>query len=80
MVGWVAENVFESLKRAPKVVASFDSPSPSTPALAKEYYPRAKDIVKVTREMLNIPLAMLPDLVEGNILLDIPDPSFTGPF
>lgn len=80
IVRCVTEAAFGSLKQAPKVVACFDSPSPSTPALAKEFYPRAKDIVKVTREMLGITFDNLPDLVEGDALLDIPDPSFTGPF
>lgn len=76
----VTESAFQSLQQAPIVVASFDSPSPSTPALAKEFYPRAKDIVKTVRNMLNIPFDNLPDIDEGNILLDIPDLSFTGPF
>lgn len=80
IVRCVTENAFKSLKQAPQVVASLDFPLPSTPALAKEFYPRAKDIVKVTREMLNVPSGLLPDLVEENILLDIPDSSFTGPF
>lgn len=80
IVRCVAENAFKSLKQAPQVVASLDYPLPSTPALAKEFYPRAKDIVKVTREMLNVSFGLLPDLVEENVLLDIPDASFTGPF
>ena len=80
IVRCVTENAFKSLKQAPQVVASLDFPLPSTPALAKEFYPRAKDIVKVTREMLNVPSGLLPDLVEENILFDIPDASFTGPF
>lgn len=80
IVRCVTENAFKSLKQAPQVVASLDYPLPSTPALAKEFYPRAKDIVKAAREMLNVPSRLLPDLVEEKILLDIPDPSFTGPF
>lgn len=76
----VSEKAFEFLKQAPKVVASFDVPSPSTPVLAKEFYPRAKQIVDVTRDILNLSFDRLPDLIEENILFDIPDSSFTGPF
>lgn len=80
IVRCVVENAFTSLKRAPKVVASPDLPLPAAPSLAKDFYPRAKDIVKAVREVLDLSLDVLPDLIEENILLDVPDPSFTGPF
>ena len=80
VVRYVSENAFQALKRPPVVIACPDTPSPSSAALAKHYYPRAKHIVAKVRDILQIPLNRVPSFPEENVLLDIPDPSFTGPF
>lgn len=76
----VTEAAFDSLKGAPARVALPDVPSPSTPALAKYFYPRANDIVRKAR----IALGRGPDegkpLPELETAADQPDPSFMGPF
>jgi len=76
----VTENAFNDLKCPPQRIALPDCPSPTAWTLTKYYYPRAVHIVKIAREMLGLP-------VDNRILehlttepLDIPDPTFTGPF
>jgi pyruvate dehydrogenase E1 component beta subunit len=76
----VTEAAFDSLKAAPARAASPDVPSPSTPALAEHFYPRANDIVRKAR----IALGRGPDegkaLPELTTAVDQPDPSYVGPF
>jgi pyruvate dehydrogenase E1 component beta subunit len=54
---------------------------PTTPALSSLYYPRANDMALLAAEMLGIPQEAL-ELPEEDrsIPLDVPDPTFTGPF
>jgi len=75
-----AEQAFESLKAAPVRVALPDCPTPTSPALAKHYYPRAVHIAAQALKMLGVNPSeehlAEPELVH----FDVPDPSFTGPF
>ena len=56
-----------------------DIPSPSTPALSKNYYPRAKDICMVIEDMLGSKINMSV-FEEEKLPHDVPDPFFKGPF
>jgi len=86
IVARVVEREFSSLKAAPRRIHLPDCPSPSTPALAACFYPRAVDIVKVVRQMLGYEVgfshgdsSVSHDETVG-IPLDVPDPAFAGPF
>lgn len=73
------ENAFSSLKCAPRRIALPDCPTPTSRALADAYYPRSFDIANAVREMLG--RETIREAAEDRPkYLDIPDPSFTGPF
>lgn len=76
----VVEKAFGDLKAAPKRVTSPDLPTPTTSALADHYYPRAVHIVAAAREMLGLGIDGLPVEPTTEVPLDVPDPSFIGPF
>jgi len=80
IVATVTEEAFTALKAAPGRVASPDYPSPTSPVLADHFYPRAGDIVLAAKRALGKkPTTRLLDLAPGQ-RLDVPDPSFAGPF
>jgi pyruvate dehydrogenase E1 component beta subunit len=80
IVAQVAEEAFYQLKCPPRRVALPDCPTPTTSALAGHYYPRAVHIVATVKSMLG-PDADPADLhATAPAPLDVPDPSFTGPF
>ncbi len=80
IISIVTENIFDMLICAPVRIGLNDSPSPSTRALANHYYPRAKNIAKVICEMLDKTVELNILFPQGDIPLDVPDPSFRGPF
>jgi pyruvate dehydrogenase E1 component beta subunit len=66
------------LLRVPPVrVCLPDSPTPTSPALAAHYYPQGADIAAAAGRMCGSVLSLPPSPHQR---LDIPDPSFTGPF
>lgn len=66
------------LLSAPQRVCLPDCPSPTSPALAASYYPRAIDLERAIAAMFGLDL---PETHEpATIPLDVPDASFTGPF
>lgn len=75
----VAEEALHALKAPPRRVALPDCPTPTTPALANDYYPRAVHLVDAVLEMLGNDRES-PDTHVASIPLDVPDMSFTGPF
>jgi pyruvate dehydrogenase E1 component beta subunit len=77
----IAEQAFGNLLTAPRRLAMPDVPVPTSPALAQFAYPRARDIVALTAEMLDARerVEALEPLPEPKHL-DQPDPSFVGPF
>ncbi len=80
IVATVTEEAFKALKAAPERVASPDYPSPTSPVLADHFYPRAGDIVLAAKRTLGRePTTKLLDRAPGQ-KLDVPDPSFAGPF
>ena len=79
IVARIAEEAFSSLKAPPRRVALPDCPTPTTPALADHYYPRAINIVHTAKSMLGLN-GEEPLLRPSTTLLDVPDMSLTGPF
>ena len=77
----IVSNLFDSLKCAPVRIAFPDFPTPTSPALAKYYYPRAIDIVNGVRSVFKLPKITEEKAgIVTNIPLDVPDKTFTGPF
>lgn len=81
----ITEEVFEHLKMAPQRLTYPDYPCPTSWPLANHYYPTSKDIALKVLEMMQKPVkakALLAEILEQRMLkpLDVPDPSFTGPF
>ena len=80
IVSVITETMFDKLLSAPVRIGMNNSPSPSTRALANNFYPRADNIAKIISEMMSKDLDMKALFPKSDIPLDIPDPSFTGPF
>lgn len=76
----VAEGAFHSLKNAPVRVALPDCPTPTSPALANHYYPRAVHLVAAARCMLGLTVDETIFQEVSPVPLDVPDKGFTGPF
>jgi len=79
VTAFVAEKEHGRLKCAIRRMGLPDIPSPSTPALSKNYYPRAKDICLVVEDMLGKKLN-LNVFEDEKLPHDVPDPFFKGPF
>lgn len=75
----VAEKAHGALKAAPRRLGTADCPVPSSPALANLCYPRAEQIAQAAREALGL-TTPAPKRAPSKVPLDVPDPSFTGPF
>ncbi len=81
VVALVAEEAHGVLKCSPRRVTLPDGPTPSSPALAKYYYPRAVHVVNAVRRMLELPEQTEEQLgIQHETPLDIPDKTFSGPF
>ena len=82
IVALAAEEALEQLKSPPRRVALPEGPTPTSPALAKPYYPRAEHLVAAVREVLGRPRGAADPArwTDASTPADIPDPSFAGPF
>ncbi len=82
IIASVCEKAFKELKTAPARITSPDIPTPSTPELAKHYYPRYTDIMETAAKLLGKEIKGLlkEEKKKEPKHLDVPDPSFTGPF
>ncbi len=82
IIATVSERAFTSLKTAPARITSPNIPTPSTPELAKHYYPRYTNIIEEAGRMLGKDLSQLlkEEKKKEPKHLDVPDSSFTGPF
>lgn len=85
IIARVSEKAFDYLNNPPQRITLPDIPTPSTPALAKYYYPRHIDIIQKVCEMLAKPSNEIWQLIESErkkdpVHLDVPDESFSGPF
>ena len=80
IIAKVCSDAFPLVKQAPVRLAFPDTPSPSSHALTRYYYPRAEDIIRKLGLMLNLDLK--PEQVQENRQYphDIPGDWFTGPF
>jgi pyruvate dehydrogenase E1 component beta subunit len=81
VLAFVSSNLFNLLKSAPARIAFPDVSTPTSHVLSACYYPRAINIANKVRSMFGL-LENLDEEVRviSNILLDVPDKSFMGPF
>jgi acetoin:2,6-dichlorophenolindophenol oxidoreductase subunit beta len=80
IMAMASEKAFTSLKAAPRRVCFPECPTPTSPSLAAEYYPRAGHIVANVREMFGLASDDSDLAVPAGVELDKPNPAFTGPF
>ncbi|MEI7527731.1 MAG: transketolase C-terminal domain-containing protein [Elusimicrobiota bacterium] len=83
IIASVAENGRLKLKKPPARITLPDVPTPTSPALSKFYYPGTKEIISKAAELLGLTNGKklkLLSRIPANILQDVPDRSFTGPF
>lgn len=81
VIALAAEKGCGIFKSTPRRITFPDVPTPTSPALAKYYYPRAIDIVNNVRSMFDLPEKTEEETgMVCDIPLDIPDKTFTGPF
>lgn len=79
IVAGVSRERFASLRTAPRQLTPPDTPSPTSPALAREYYPTADHIVSEVGMLLG--RSLTSSLVAGRKHPhDVPGDWFTGPF
>lgn len=79
IISIVAEEAISSLVCPPTRVCYPDRLSPSSPALAKHFYPTDRDIARTICHMMEIEPTTI-GASESEELMDVPDKSFTGPF
>ena len=75
----VVEQCFGDLKDPPVRITLPDLPTPTTRALSNYYYPLARDIAAAARRLAGRPPKPEPEIRPEDVL-DVPDPTFTGPF
>lgn len=80
IIAIASESAFDSLKAAPRRVCFPECPTPTSPTLSAEFYPRAGHIVAAVRTTLQRPPHGDDLLVPAGAELDKPNPAFTGPF
>lgn len=80
IVARVAETDPTLLKSPPARVSPPDLPTPTSPVLANLYYPRAIHLVAAVRRQLGLPTDPADLTPAPTARLDVPDPSFAGPF
>ena len=83
IIARVAEDSDITLATNPKRITFPDYPSPSTPGLAKYYYPTMRDIYLQVCQMCECAVLLHKEEVdsyEDSRIHDVPDRNFTGPF
>jgi len=78
IIALAAEKKCAAFKSAPARIAFPDMPTPTSPALARYYYPLAIDIANNIRQIFGINKKHIE--TNNDIPLDIPDKKFSGPF
>ena len=76
----ITERAFAALKAPPRRVALPHVPTPTTPALADLYYPRAIDVARAALDVLGAPERAVELVDPATGRLDVPDPTYTGPY
>jgi pyruvate/2-oxoglutarate/acetoin dehydrogenase E1 component len=80
IVARVAEEALDSLKSPPLRIALPDCPVPTAASQANLLYPGAGDIVRAIGSLCGRPLDELVAKARPATPLDVPDPTFLGPF
>lgn len=79
IIACVAEKGLSDLKAPPRRIALPDAPSPTSPALSAAFYPQASDVATAAARLIDANSTLtFPE--NRQVPLDVPDPSFTGPF
>jgi pyruvate dehydrogenase E1 component beta subunit len=74
------EGALDALKSAPRRVGLPHVPTPTSPALADHYYPRATSIAQLALDILGCDKALPQSSSDHDGWLDQPDANFTGPY
>jgi pyruvate dehydrogenase E1 component beta subunit len=80
IVARVTEKAFADLKSAPRRITLPDTPTPTSRALANYYYPTPGHIVAAVLACLGRPADDPWAGIAPEDCLDVPDPTFKGPF
>ena len=74
-------NEFSDLRAAPRRLGLPPIPTPTSPALAEIYYPRALQIAQEAAQLFGV-ADKLPPVIPGapGSWADVPDATFTGPY
>ena len=81
VIAAVSERSFADLRAAPRRVALPHIPTPTSPALADAYYPRAIEIAQAAASMFDAAGKLpSPPVPKSGPWLDVPDTAFTGPY
>ncbi|MCP5366060.1 MAG: alpha-ketoacid dehydrogenase subunit beta [Hyphomicrobiales bacterium] len=86
IVARVTESCFADMAAPPRRVGLPDHPTPSSRALAEAYYPRAEHVAGAIGALVGLPDARVAAVhatlaaERRQVPLDIPHPSFKGPF
>ncbi|MCE9545025.1 MAG: alpha-ketoacid dehydrogenase subunit beta [Planctomycetia bacterium] len=80
IVALAAEGAWSALKAPPVRVTLADCSSPSTPALARRFFPRVHDIVNAGRRVVGLEPLTERAPAAGDPPADVPDNDFRGPF
>ena len=86
IVARVTENCFADVKAPPRRVGLPDHPTPSSRALAEAYYPRSEHVAGALGDLVGLPADRIEALhaqlaaERREVPLDVPHPSFKGPF
>ncbi|MEK9627512.1 MAG: alpha-ketoacid dehydrogenase subunit beta [Nitrospinota bacterium] len=81
IISIVVEKAFKYLKKPPGRVTFPDVPTPTSWAMANNFYPRAINILRKVEEILDLPCKSEEEWgIVTTGPLDVPDKSFTGPF
>ena len=80
VISIICENIFDELVCKPVRIGLNESPSPSTRALANATYPRANNLIEKIADMFDLNLDLIKLNNDVKTPLDVPDPTFKGPF
>jgi pyruvate dehydrogenase E1 component beta subunit len=80
IISIVTESIFDELLTAPQRIGMNNSPSPSSRALANNFYPRAINIAEIVCKILQVSVDLDKVFPKSKFSEDVPDPSFNGPF
>lgn len=82
----VTESCFGALQAAPRRIGLPAHPTPSSPMLAKAYYPSSEEIAETAGSLAGLEKSRIAKVREtiarnrSDVPFDIPHPSFRGPF